>query len=274
MKLEILNKTKIKEINIFFSLFKKINSIVNFKKKIFFIRYYYKKFMEKKEKNEMEIRKYKYYFILFKSLCLSYTKNLIKYKKENKRIQMIRTIIINKIISGIFSFFSRKIRMKKIQRQTMNIKILKVKKKFIRVLKKLNIMTMIQQILEYKHFLLLKKQVIKNLFEVSVNRHKLINLCKKFYLKIFMIKLSFISKKKEHYNNSITTKIKEKSIIEEDLNKQFLLEKRYFSTLFLKKSKIIFGQKHFFISKIEDCKKLFFNIKIYKFIFNVKEKIR
>jgi hypothetical protein len=261
-----------REYSVFFSYFKKIKSIINFKKNLFFIRFYYKKFVEKKMKKHIKTNKYRFYLFLLRKMSLTNKRNLNKNENEKRRFLMIKTVFRNKLISGVLGYFKKIIRIKKNEKQTLSIKIVKYKKKFIRVLKRLNIMTMIQQILNYKYCLLMKKQLLKKFFEVSVVRHKYNELFKKFYIKIFLDKL--IGVKTHMKIISKDQKIENISIIEEDLNTQKFLEKKFFSSIFLKKSKFITEKRIFFNTKLEDCKKLFLNIKIYKFIFNVRDRTR
>jgi len=228
--------------------------------------------VEKKTKKHIETEKYRFYLFLFKKICLTNKTKLNKNDIENRRIHMIQTVFRNKIISGVLGYFTKIIRIKKNQKQTLYLKTIKYKKKFIRVLKRLNIVTMIQQILNYKYCLLMKKQLLKKFFEVSVVRHKFNELFKKFFLKMFITNLK--CGKKVINNISKDIKVEKFSDIEEEFTTQNLLEKKYFTSLFLKKSKSIMENRIFFKTKLEDCKKLFLNIKIYKFIFNVRDRTK
>jgi len=119
-----------REYSVFFSFFNKIKSIIEFRKNLFFIRFYYKKFVEKKTKKHIETEKYRFYLFLFKKICLTNKTKLNKNDIENRRIHMIQTVFRNKIISGVLGYFTKIIRIKKNQKQTLYIKTIKYKKKF------------------------------------------------------------------------------------------------------------------------------------------------
>ena len=165
IKFDILFKIKLKEYKDFFSCINYKRRIINFKKNLFFVRFYYKIFIKKQKNINTYIKKKKFYF---KKLII-FSKKTNKLENENKieikRYAMLNNVWKNKVILEVINKFSKFIKLKEKIKVLLSKKIVKIKKKFIKSLKKSNIQQMIKEILEFKYYLILKKQMFKSLIK-------------------------------------------------------------------------------------------------------------
>ena len=91
-------------------------------------------------------------------------------------------------MSEVLSKFIKLVKSKKNIKAFLNKKIIKLKKKFIKSLKKDNILQMIKEILEFKYNLMLKKQMFNHFIQWSIKKYTWSELTKIFNQRLFIRK--------------------------------------------------------------------------------------
>ena len=187
-KFDLFTKKRLEEYKTFFNFIKSKRAIITFKKNLFFVRYYYSKFIKNRESIKISNKKKKFFLRKLKFISKHSKVQIQTRKIEMKRFKLILSAWKKKTMSEVLSKFIKLVKSKKNIKAFFNKKIIKLKKKFIKSLKKDNILQMIKEILEFKYNLMLKKQMFNHFIQWSIKKYTWSELTKIFNRRLFIRK--------------------------------------------------------------------------------------